>query len=54
MSPAGRNRGGKIIASNNLYTVILALAFCIVLATAAYVAYTCYIHYGTIFKMPQH
>jgi len=52
MSPNRQNRTGKIIASNNLYTVILILAFGIVLATAAFVAYKCYFQYGTIFKMP--
>ena len=52
MSPKGRNRGGKIIAFDNLYTVILAVAFGVVLATAAFVAYKCYFQYGTIFKIP--
>ncbi len=52
MSPNGQSRGGKVSASNNLYTVVLALAFCIVLATAALVAYKCYFQYGTIFKVP--
>jgi hypothetical protein len=52
MSPDGRNRGGKIIASNNLYTAILALSFGIVLATVAFVAYKCYFQYGTFFKIP--
>ena len=53
MSPDGQRRGGKPAAPNNLYTVILALAFCIVLATAALVAYKCYFQYGTIFKVPE-
>jgi hypothetical protein len=52
MSPKGRDRGGKIIASDNLYTVILAFACGIVLATAAFVAYKCYFQYGAIFKIP--
>jgi len=52
MSPDGQGRGGKILASNNLYTVILALAFCIVLGTAAFVAYKCYFQYDTVFKIP--
>ncbi len=52
MSPNRQNRAGKTVASNNLYTVILILAFGIVLATAAFVAYKCYFQYGTIFKMP--
>lgn len=52
MSPEGQIRGGKIIPVNNLYTVVLALAFGIVLATAALVAYKCYFQYGTLFKAP--
>jgi hypothetical protein len=52
MSPAKQNRGAKVVASSNLYTAILALAFGIVLATAAFVAYKCYFQYGTIFKIP--
>jgi hypothetical protein len=52
MSPMGQARGRRIVASNNLYTVILALAFCAVLATAALVAYKCYYQYGTILKIP--
>ena len=51
MSPEGQTRG-KIVASNNLYTAILALTFCVVLATAALVAYKCYSQYGTFFKIP--
>jgi len=53
MSPDARNRGAKVFASDNLYTVILALAFCVVLATAAFVAYRCYSQYGTIFGGPE-
>jgi hypothetical protein len=45
-------RGGKVIASSNVYTIILALAFCVVLATAAFVAYKLYLQYGTIIKIP--
>ena len=52
MSPNGQSRGGKVTISDNLYTVILALAFCVVLATTAFVAYKCYFQYGTIFKIP--
>ena len=51
MSPDGK-RNNQIIAPDNLYTVILALAFCVVLATAAFVAYKCYFQYGTVFKIP--
>ena len=52
MSPNGQARGKNISALDNVYTIILALAFCAVLATAAYVAYLCYQHYGTIFEIP--
>jgi len=51
MSPNWQTRGGKVTASDNLYTVILALAFCVVLATAAFVAYKCYFQYDTIFEI---
>jgi len=53
MSPNGPSRGKKITAPDNLYTVILAFAFCIVVATAALVAYQCYAQYGTIFTIPK-
>jgi hypothetical protein len=33
--------------------VILAVAFGVVLATAAYVTFACYTQYRTIFTMPQ-
>jgi len=52
MSPNGRFRGKKVIAASNIYTAILALAFAVVLATTAFIAYTCYSQYGTIFKIP--
>jgi len=51
MSPVLQSRGKKITASDNLYTVILAVAFCAVLATAVFVAYQCYTQYDTIFKI---
>jgi len=51
MSPVVQNRGKKITAADNLYTVVLAVAFFAVLATAAFVAYQCYTQYGTIFKI---
>ena len=44
-------RGGKGFAVNNAYTVYLALALGVVIASAAYVAYTCYTQYSTIFKV---
>ena len=52
MSADMRMRGRKAVGANNLYTVVLALAFAIVLATTALVAYTCYFQYGTVFKIP--
>jgi flagellin-like protein len=51
MSPNGLNKSGKTVAASNIYTIILAVAFCVVLATAAYVAYICYTQYGTIWKI---
>ncbi len=53
MSPNRLIRGGKPVALDNLYTVILGIAFCIVLATAAFVAYKCYFQYETIFEIPK-
>jgi len=53
MSPAVPSRGKKISVPDNLYTVILAMAFCAVLASAAYVAYQCYSQYETLFTIPQ-
>ncbi len=52
MSPDGQSRGEKATTSNNLYTIILALAFFAGLATALLVAYKCYSQYGTILKIP--
>jgi len=51
MGPIVQSRGKKITAADNLYTVILAVAFCVVLATAVFVAYQCYTQYETIFKI---
>jgi cell division protein FtsL len=51
MSPVVQSRIKKITASDNLYTVILAVAFFVVLATAVFVAYQCNSQYGTIFKI---
>ena len=48
MSPMPQTRG-KIAPPSNLYTVILAVAFGVVLATAAYVTFACYTQYRTIF-----
>jgi hypothetical protein len=52
MSPMPQSRGGKISPPSNLYTAILAVAFGVVLATAAYVTFACQVCYGTIFGMP--
>ncbi|HON90603.1 MAG TPA: hypothetical protein PLS24_05785 [Sedimentisphaerales bacterium] len=52
MSPMPQTRGGKMSPPSNLYTAILAVAFGVVLATAAYVAVACQMRYGTIFGMP--
>jgi hypothetical protein len=49
MSPAMQSRGKKVTAPDNLYTVILAVALCAVMATAGFVAYLCYTQYETIF-----
>ena len=52
MSAKNYGHGGKKVAVSNVYTAILAIAFCIVVATAAFIAYTCYSQYGTFFKIP--
>ncbi len=52
MSPNGRATGRKIIALDNLYTVLLAVAVAAVLVSAVFVAFKCYTQYGTIFKIP--
>ena len=52
MSPDGQPVGLKAAAASNLYTVILALAFAVVLATMVFVAYKCYFQYEIIFRMP--
>jgi len=51
MSPNPQTRGKKITVPDNLYTVILAVALSVVLATAVFVAYQCYTQYETIFKV---
>lgn len=52
MSPMPQAHGAKVSPPSNLYTAILAVAFGVVLATAAYVTFACYTRYGTIFGMP--
>jgi len=53
MSPDRRNLGHRAAVPSNLYTVLLALAFSVILATAAYVAYKSYSQYGSIFRTTQ-
>ena len=52
MSPGVQIRGPKVSAPDNIYTVILVLAFGIVLATAVFVTYKCYFQFGTLFSIP--
>ncbi len=52
MSPNGQARGKKAVVPDNLYTIILAMALCAVLTTAAFVAYQCYMQYRTLFEIP--
>jgi len=55
MSPNGQARGKKVTVPDNLYTIILALAFCAVLATAVFVAIKRYGYcdsFMEIFKVP--
>ncbi len=53
MSPIGQSRGKKMDgAPDNIYTVILVVAFGVVVTTAAFVAYQCYTQYGAIFTLP--
>jgi len=51
MSPITPTAGKRVSVPDNLYTVVLALAFFIVLATAGLVTYLCHTQYGTIFKI---
>ncbi len=52
MSPNGQAPAEKMTVSNNIYTAVLAMAFCVVLVTAAFVAYKCLSQYGRIFSIP--
>lgn len=52
MGPNNQTGGRQLAAQNNVYTIILALAFCTVLAAAVFVACKCYFQYDTIFKVP--
>lgn len=49
MSPNGQAQGGKVKIPDNVYTVILAVATCTVLAVAVYVAVVCSKQYGINF-----
>jgi hypothetical protein len=42
---------GKVKASSNLYTALLALACGAAAAAAGIVAYECWFDYGTLFKI---
>ena len=37
--------------TNDIFTAILALSTGIVIASAAFIAYTCYVNYGAIFTI---
>ncbi|MGA2323595.1 MAG: hypothetical protein ABSG22_07085 [Sedimentisphaerales bacterium] len=52
MSPEAQIRSAKPAAMSNLYTVLLAVAFGVMSATAAFVAVKCYFIYETLFKIP--
>ena len=52
MSPMPQPQRTKIAASNNLYTVILAIALGVMIATAVFVAFMCQTQYGQIFGVP--
>ncbi len=52
MSPNGQIKGRKEAVANNIYTLLLAIAMCVVLSAAFFVAYKCYVQYGTFFKIP--
>jgi len=53
MSADRPNRTKRVLANNNLYTAVLALAFAVVLATAVFVAFKCKTQYGTVFGAPE-
>jgi len=52
MSPDGQVGGISAVASNNLYTAILALAVGAVAATAFFVVFMCHHQYGVYLKIP--
>ena len=52
MSPNGQTRGKSIGIADNIYTVILAIACGVVVASVVFTAYMCYSQYEAIFTMP--
>ena len=46
MSPNGQTQGSNVKIPNNVYTVVLAVAMCAVVAVAVFVAVVCYMQYG--------
>jgi len=45
---------GKVKASSNLYTALLALACGVVAATAGFATYKCLFDYGTLLKITEY
>ena len=52
MNSEGQIRSAKVKAPNNIYTIMLGLAFLVVMATVFFVAYKNYSQYGTWFTIP--
>jgi len=51
MNESGTTTAGKIKASSNLYTALLALACGAVAGTAGFIAYKCWFIYETLLKI---
>jgi preprotein translocase subunit Sss1 len=51
MSPMSQPRGGRFSPPSNEYTMMLAIAVGVLLATIGYVTYACYMRYDTIFGL---
>ncbi|HPS54155.1 MAG TPA: hypothetical protein PLP05_01020 [Sedimentisphaerales bacterium] len=49
MTPDIQARGKGPVPVNNVYTIIIGLTLLVVLATTAFVVYTCHAQYGKIF-----
>jgi len=47
MNPGSKNK----VAPNNIYTAILAIVLCAVIATAGLVVFKAQSHYGTFYKV---